>query len=737
MEQNNSIKITLLEIKPTLKELEKNNNEISIIFQGINVFYSLRKLISNNTEILINNCKKSLIMSLVKSDNIFASALFNIKHGENWVTFKYESKKKSTVKNILNNIDCIKIKIMCTKIIKIKNSSSDKNNNKSLLNSKSIISNDSKTKRYHTNKNIVNIKKTNNINNKGHYRYDSILTESNNLYQHSSNINKISSSKNLNKKASGKIKSTELFKKTRNYINKSQFSNLNHNEFSLITISHRRLNTSSNNIITNTNKNNLISFHSHRSTNKNKQKLRTPINIQNFGDLSQLKYLEVNNCAKRNFITDNYKNIKSNSKRNLYLSNNSPINSFRSKINNLQNKIELGSNLFFGYNKNSTNNNNLNVNKAKQIIKNRLFKNKIQGNITNSYSTTTTKKNEFEGSLNSLQDDYEKNNIKNKNKKNLITSNKQKSKIDSFHTKNKSHYQLILEHNTEKMNNNNKEIEKERISKYLEKDSEEENYLKYSNNIGDEDFDLEEYSRLKNDFNLLYNKEYILNIKNDLLKLEIELFVEKMTELITIYHKIIEKKNIENKIVDYNYKENAKKYILIYKLNNKLQLIKDKYNTKKYNLNNNKKDIKKQKNNNLILNKEEFNIFDKLLNNKNLSKYNNIYDINKKLREILNIILNNKKNKDILNKDKFKIWLQDKQQKDIIINEKNNQNNLNPKIIPLFPQIKMLPDINEVELSDNNKVYKRFKTRGIYIKKTPKSPLYNSKTKINQVNTDF
>ena len=49
----------------------------------------------------------------------------------------------------------------------------------------------------------------------------------------------------------------------------------------------------------------------------------------------------------------------------------------------------------------------------------------------------------------------------------------------------------------------------------------------------------------------------------------------------------------------------------------------------------------------------------------------------------------------------------------------------------------MIPDINGIELSDNNKVFKRFKTRGIYIKKTPKSPLYNSKTKINQVNTDF
>jgi hypothetical protein len=117
MEKNNkemnAIKITLLEIKPPLNELENNNNEISIIFQGINVFYNLGKLIANNAEILINNCKNSLIISLVKSDNIFASAVFNIRNGERWVSFNYENKKKSTIKSSINNIDRIKIIIFC------------------------------------------------------------------------------------------------------------------------------------------------------------------------------------------------------------------------------------------------------------------------------------------------------------------------------------------------------------------------------------------------------------------------------------------------------------------------------------------------------------------------------------------------------------------------------------------------------------------------------------------------
>lgn len=190
-----------------------------------------------------------------------------------------------------------------------------------------------------------------------------------------------------------------------------------------------------------------------------------------------------------------------------------------------------------------------------------------------------------------------------------------------------------------------------------------------------------EYFRLKNDFDSLYNEEYLKNVKNDLLKLEIELIIEKMIQLISVYHKETELKIIENKLIKNNYKENSDKYILLYKLNDKLKLIKDKIETKKYNIYENKKNVKVQKNNNLMLNKEEFNIFGKIINSKNEEKNKN----KKYLKEILSIALNNEKNKNIIQDYRFKIWLQTKQIKNNIKNNYNScQNNkiIRTKIIP-------------------------------------------------------
>ena len=57
-------------------------------------------------------------------------------------------------------------------------------------------------------------------------------------------------------------------------------------------------------------------------------------------------------------------------------------------------------------------------------------------------------------------------------------------------------------------------------------------------------YESDNYSKLKEDFILLYNDNYVKNIQEDLLKLEIELFVEKMTGLTSAYHyEINEKKN--------------------------------------------------------------------------------------------------------------------------------------------------------------------------------------------------
>ena len=74
------IKLKLLDIFPSIIELEQQQNEISIIFQGLDTFYNLYDLLKTKTEITLNaKTKSSIIISLIKSDNIFATSIFNIK----------------------------------------------------------------------------------------------------------------------------------------------------------------------------------------------------------------------------------------------------------------------------------------------------------------------------------------------------------------------------------------------------------------------------------------------------------------------------------------------------------------------------------------------------------------------------------------------------------------------------------------------------------------------------------
>ena len=114
--KNNPIKITLLEISPPLNELAKSKEELNIIFQGNDNFYDFKKYLSSKTPIQLSRYKKSLIMTLLKSNNILATGLFTIRSGETNVVLNYENKKKNVSAkkvNINNLIDCIKIKIFC------------------------------------------------------------------------------------------------------------------------------------------------------------------------------------------------------------------------------------------------------------------------------------------------------------------------------------------------------------------------------------------------------------------------------------------------------------------------------------------------------------------------------------------------------------------------------------------------------------------------------------------------
>ena len=114
--KNIPIKITFLETNPPINELIKPKEELNIIFQGHDNFYDFKKYLSTKTPILLNRYKKSLIMTLLKSNNIFATGLFTVRQGEQYIIFNYENKKKvisAKAVNINNILECIKIKILC------------------------------------------------------------------------------------------------------------------------------------------------------------------------------------------------------------------------------------------------------------------------------------------------------------------------------------------------------------------------------------------------------------------------------------------------------------------------------------------------------------------------------------------------------------------------------------------------------------------------------------------------
>ena len=158
---------------------------------------------------------------------------------------------------------------------------------------------------------------------------------------------------------------------------------------------------------------------------------------------------------------------------------------------------------------------------------------------------------------------------------------------------------------------------------------------------------MENYTRIKEDFNLLYNEDYIKQINEDLLKLEIELFFEKMTDLFSTYHLLMDDKILENQIIKRDYKKNIANYLLYTKLNNKLQFLKTSQQTKKHNLKEKGINLDKQNINNVNININEVNILKMIFPDNNNSQ---------KLKKIISIILKKHGNKELLD-EKFTMLL--------------------------------------------------------------------------------
>jgi len=762
--QNNEIKIILLEIVPSLKSLERNNEQISIIFQGINVIYNLRKLLAGKTEILINNCKSSLIISLLKSDRIFATSLFKITYGDQWISFNYDSKNTSVLKLNIKSLDTIRMRVKCERKIKVNKILSLSNKSPKNIPKKGRLSlNDSNIQKYNTNKmakdNFFNSK----IIGEENKRYRNLFISGN--FNSFNNLNKINSSENI------KYSCQET--KTRNDI---KIQSLSFRNSELTTFSHSKLDIP-NNFISNANKNKSYNFNSYKPNDKIKRKSKNQINIKVFNNYN--KYLPIssslyslNNYELNNFY--NYNNYNNYEKKNLTLVEkqiqtlNSKIEEIKEKLNtqnnisnisspkslatskrnsNISKKMNINlydnsmnlknnkNQLFFGFNKNS---HKEYKNKNKKIIKNKILStSNIQVNLPyNNYLITTTRKNE--SSSNSLLGNDMKNellkNVK-KNYRQLLTSKRSNIKPKISHKKNIKSQNFIQE-----------------IILNFEKNQEEEN-SKYLDNIKEDEDIFGNFIRLKNEFDSFYNKQYIKNIKDDLLKLEIELFVEKMIELILVYHDQVEEIKFKNDIEKKNFIKNSSQYINLYKLNDRLQLIKDKFKAKKLNLNKNDKSITIQKETNFLLNKKEINFFGNIIYNK---KNNKNFDTNKKLKEIIYIILSNQKNKDKIEVNKFKIWLKGKTnyKKETYNSQINKtEQKIRSKVIPKKQKTKIFSTMNNNDknsIKNNNKniidlsidstslnehkfLNKNLKTE-VYRKKTPKSPVYYKKNKLNKNN---
>ena len=368
-----------------------------------------------------------------------------------------------------------------------------------------------------------------------------------------------------------------------------------------------------------------------------------------------------NKMTKRNSNNSNLNNKNTKSSLNNYVSGNiiEHVNS-NEKIN------------YISINKNIERNNNKDIKKIKN-----------NNNITmNSVSTTVTKKNELEFSMNSFQD-YDDKNIMNSN-----MSNKNTLKSFTNRTSNERMTQKLSENKNSIIDNINKNTGKHKFNKSLceqsltEKIFNENNDInfnfgekneKYYNlcrsanklvinyndindinnnilinedkNISNNDYNEEEndlldnnFTKLKEDFNLLYNLEYISKINEDLFKLELELFIEKMSELFSAYHTQMDKKILEHEIINREYKTNFGNYLLYNKLKDKLAFIKKKINKEKNNFNE-----RKQYNENVKTNINEINIF-KIIFPNLINKEDKI----NKLKKILSIILKNKENRELI-----------------------------------------------------------------------------------------
>ena len=704
------IRIKLLDIFPSIKELQQQQNDLDIIFQGLDIFYNLIELLKSKIELTINTKNKtSIIISLIKSNNIFATCVFNIKQGEQWVTFSYENKKKKEASFAQSLIDCIKLKLNCEISKNITKKKKNKNIN---LNSKKI------------NNNIKN------INPKNISNYTTYTTEENNKIPNKMKI--IPSSKGL-KNISIEGSPQEKFQEKIKY-SFIKYDNSNQNKINkeINTLNRSKIKVNFDRITCDDLSLRLNKIVAHNNT-KEESKL----------NLTQMQKKKNRSNNNLNLLKNSNKNLKLNNKDNkIYNNFDSDSNKRNKQI--IKNKIL------------NTNTYDCELNILKKIKTNNKLKNKIersQENIESIYLNNALTDEDNKRSKKELKNSDNINNKKNSktpvigkinnfmNSHNSLKENKKKySPPNLYYNKNEDDQSSSNFENENESETNNKNINNDSSDNILSN-------FDFNNNENND------YEKLREDFNLLYNDNYVKNVNEDLFKLEIELCVEKMTGLINSYNADINFKKLENRILEEKLKINANKFFKLKKLFYKLKLIRKKYKKDNIHINQNEMNIKLIDDKELQINKKEIELFNLLYPNQN--DISDKVNSNKKeeLKKIITIILSKSINKNILSQENLIHKLDD------IIKLDNNENNNEEKyqfkytkpktrtrIIPKLQQTKFTmrnnidepndeiisfnKNLNEEDRKDNfNNNFKELNlnTKNLYIKNKFKTETYNPK----------
>ena len=704
------IRIKLLDIFPSIKELQQQQNDLDIIFQGLDIFYNLIELLKSKIELTINTKNKtSIIISLIKSNNIFATCVFNIKQGEQWVTFSYENKKKKEASFAQSLIDCIKLKLNCEISKNITKKKKNKNIN---LNSKKI------------NNNIKN------INPKNISNYTTYTTEENNKIPNKMKI--IPSSKGL-KNISIEGSPQEKFQEKIKY-SFIKYDNSNQNKINkeINTLNRSKIKVNFDRITCDDLSLRLNKIVAHNNT-KEESKL----------NLTQMQKKKNRSNNNLNLLKNSNKNLKLNNKDNkIYNNFDSDSNKRNKQI--IKNKIL------------NTNTYDCELNILKKIKTNNKLKNKIersQENIESIYLNNALTDEDNKRSKKELKNSDNINNKKNSktpvitkinnfmNSHNSLKENKKKySPPNLYYNKNEDDQSSSNFENENESETNNKNINNDSSDNILSN-------FDFNNNENND------YEKLKEDFNLLYNDNYVKNVNEDLFKLEIELCVEKMTGLINSYNADINFKKLENRILEEKLKINANKFFKLKKLFYKLKLIRKKYKKDNIHINQNEMNIKLIDDKELQINKKEIELFNLLYPNQN--DISDKVNSNKKeeLKKNITIILSKTINKNILSQENLIHKLDD------IIKLDNNENNNEEKyqfkytkpktrtrIIPKLQQTKFTmrnnidepndeiisfnKNLNEEDRKDNfNNNFKELNlnTKNLYIKNKFKTETYNPK----------